>query len=211
MAKSHAWAARAGALALLAVVVVWAGSATAGTPTNVLFTGSAQAGAARWDGHRFAVPAGYQTTVTLKWRNSSANLQLLVSGPDGSVIRLRPGHRHPKLVRFVALKSGTYWAGVRSQTGYSTYELSASWTPNKAPPVSSLSTGTTLGSPVTVNPLAHASSPDGGQLALKWVGTPSDGVASKTDSGSVTYKPYSKFSGTDSFAFKICDRSVIYD
>jgi hypothetical protein len=211
MATSHARAARAGALALLVVLLIWAGSATAGTPTSATFTGWTTSGSSAWQGHTFSVPAGDLVTVTLGWKSDAANLHLLVSAPDGSVIQLRDGHHHPKVTRFIAQTSGRYWVGVRAGSGHSSYVVQTSWQANKAVTVSGFQVGTTTGSPVTVDPLAHATSPDGHALDLRWVGSPSDGTASRLSSGNVTYKPNASFSGTDSFKVKVCDPRILFD
>jgi hypothetical protein len=211
MATSHARAARAGVLALLVVLLVWAGSATAGTPTSATFTGWATSGSSAWQGHTFSVPAGDEVTVTLGWKNDAANLHLLVSAPDGSVIQLRDGHHHPKVTRFVAQTSGKYWVGVRAGSGHSSYVLDATWASGKALSASSFTVNTAQGSPVTVDPVTHVTSPDGDKLVLNWVGTPSAGTATRTTSGDVTYSPNSSFTGTDGFGFKVCDPRVIFD
>ena len=71
--------------------------------------------------------------MELHWHSVTPNLQLYVYGPDGSLVSVRPGHRHPKHLSFIATQSGQYTAGVRADVGMSSYTLLVTVTPDSAP------------------------------------------------------------------------------
>ena len=65
---------------------------------------------------------------------------------------------------------------------------------------------TTLeGRPVTINVVANDTDPDGDTLAASGVTQPSNGMAVTNGGGTVTYSPYSGFTGLDSFTYTVSD------
>jgi hypothetical protein len=78
-------------------------------------------------------------------------------------------------------------------------------TPNDPPKATADAASTIQGTPVIVKPLANDVEPDGDALILKSVGTPADGTVAKTSDGRVTYTPSSGFTGSDAFAYTVCD------
>lgn len=72
-----------------------------------------------------------------------------------------------------------------------------------APPVANPDTASTVrGTPVSFNVLSNDSDPAGEALSLVAVGTPSNGSASFTADGVVTYTPAAGFLGSDTFSYR---------
>jgi hypothetical protein len=206
MANRHVRAMRLGALVPIGVVLVLVASATAGTPSSYTFKGNVSAQNDRWDWHQVKVSAGSTVSVRLNWWSESANLQVVVFGPDGNeVAAARDGSVRPKDLSFIATADGSYNAAVRAESGRSGYKLQVDITPNDPPTATPDSASLVQGTSVSVDPLANDSDPNGDTLMLKSVGTPSDGTVVQGTAGNVTYKPKSGFSGSDSFGYTVCD------
>lgn len=72
-----------------------------------------------------------------------------------------------------------------------------------APPVANPDTASTVrGTPVSFNVLSNDSDPAGEALSLVALGTPSNGSASFTADGVVTYTPAAGFVGSDTFSYR---------
>lgn len=72
-----------------------------------------------------------------------------------------------------------------------------------APPVANPDTSSTVrGTPVSFNVLSNDSDPAGEALSLVALGTPSNGSASFTADGVVTYTPAAGFVGSDTFSYR---------
>ncbi len=197
---------RIGALVPLVLLLLVVTRATAGTPTSHTYKATVSATDDRWDWHQVPVSAGSTVTATLRWWNDAANLQLVVFGPDGSVIAAaRDGSVQPKRLSFVASVAGDYNVAVRAESGRSGYRLDVSAAPNQAPTATPDSASLVQGATVKVDPLANDSDPDGDSLMLKSVGTAADGTVVQGSGGNVSYTPTRGFSGTDSFGYTVCD------
>ena len=207
MAHRHARATRLCALVILAVLVAWAAaSATAGSPSSYTFTGTVSDTGNRYNTHEISVSAGSTVWLELRWHSETPNLQLYVYGPDGSLVGVRPGHRHPKHLSFIATQTGQYTAGVRAESGLSSYELAVTVTPDSAPVPTADKAGTKAGSSVVTQPISNDNDPDGDAIFLKSVGTPSNGKVVQSSGGNATYTPKAGWSGTDSFSYTVCDK-----
>lgn len=206
MATRRTWAAYAGALALLVVIIIWSGSATASSPATVTFTGTVSTTGNLHDLDGFSVQAGDSVYVELRWQNADANLQLAVFRPDGTLLAIRHWHHHPKHVLFTATTGGTYHAEVGAMVGGSSYQLSVTRTP--APVAANDSLSTTAGTAASVNVLANDTDPSGHSLVLTNLDTPAHGTVVKGSGGQVTYTPAAGFTGTDEFGYTVCDAVV---
>jgi hypothetical protein len=204
MATRHQWAVRLGVLTVLAAVLVYAGSATAGTPETVTHDGFASQ-TDRWHVYPVQVSAGDSVRLELQWANTGANLQLYLLAPDGSVLVSRPGHRHPKHLFYTAVTSGTFGANVTAAKGSSNYRLTVTVAPNRPPNAVNDLAATGYDTPVTVDPLTNDSDPNGDTLVLRSVGDPVHGTVDQTAGGSLQYHPAASFSGDDAFGYTVCD------
>jgi hypothetical protein len=105
------------------------------------------------------------------------------------------------------VRSASYSNG--STTNY-TYDAAGNRTQvvhfnnNHNPVANADSASTGYNSPVTLDPRANDSDPDGDPLTITGVGTPSHGAATYTGT-SVTYTPNSGYYGSDSFTYTISD------
>ena len=76
--------------------------------------------------------------------------------------------------------------------------------PNRPPTAVDDDAFTVRNTPVTLNPLANDSDPDGDPLRIASVTEPSSGQA-RTDGETITYEPQRDFTGTDAFTYLIDD------
>jgi hypothetical protein len=204
MANRRTLAARAGlATALVAVLVYAAVSATASTPATVVHK-SAILATTDWHVYTLKASSGETVNLKLRWLNDSANLHMHLLAPDGMVVAHRTGYRHPKYVHYTARTSGTYTVDVSAATGTSPFELTVNVAPNDPPNAANIVTSTAYETPVSVNPLASDSDPNGDAVTLQSVGTPDHGTVDRTDGG-LRYTPADGFSGDDTFGYTVCD------
>jgi len=206
VATRRTWAAFAGALALLVVIAIWSGSATASTPATLTFTGTVSTTGNVHDLDAFTVQTGDSVTVELRWQNADANLELAVYRPDGTLLSLHHGHHHPKYVLFTATAGGTYHAEVGALTDGSSYTLTVTRT--TAPVAADDSISTTEGAAARVDVLANDTDPNGSALVLQTVGTPAHGTAVAGSGGQVTYTPAAGYVGSDTFPYTVCDAAA---
>lgn len=100
---------------------------------------------------------------------------------------------------FVGSDSFTYTISDGALTATATVNISV----RIAPPVANPDTASTVrGTPVSFNVLSNDSDPAGEALSLVALGTPSNGSASFTAAGVVTYTPAAGFLGSDTFSYR---------
>ncbi|MDX6549310.1 MAG: hypothetical protein QOG33_2860 [Gaiellales bacterium] len=206
MATRQKWAVRLGMLAVLAVVLAYVGSATAGTAETVTHDGFvSQSGVSDTVYYPLQVSAGDSIRLQLNWPNAGSNLQLFLLAPDGSVLVSRPGHRHPKQLSYVATTSGTFGASVKAAKGSSQYSLTVTIAPNQPPVAADDVASTSYETAVAVDPLANDSDPNGDALSVQNFGTSDHGTVNQLVGGNLNYTPAAGFSGDDRFGYTVCD------
>ncbi|ETA51637.2 type I secretion protein [Rhodobacteraceae bacterium PD-2] len=84
--------------------------------------------------------------------------------------------------------------------------------PDELPPVAIDDTASTVeGTPVSLDPIANDTDPEGETLSLDSVGAASNGTVTVNADGTVTYTPNDGFTGTDSFTYEVVDPTGLGD
>jgi hypothetical protein len=85
-------------------------------------------------------------------------------------------------------------------------EIGETADPNDPPTATDDTAQTSAASPVTISVLSNDSDPDGDTLTLETiVQSPSNGNATIGANGQITYTPFSDFTGSDSFTYRVSD------
>jgi len=108
----------AASLTALSLTPSWAWAATK------TFTGSVDASGTKWRAHTFDVTATGAIDATLDWDNTSANLNLFLYDPSGTLVAQAISKTaKPETITYDATVTGTWKLGVKALSGKATYTL----------------------------------------------------------------------------------------
>jgi sugar lactone lactonase YvrE len=107
-----------GLAACLTILAV--GPASAATET---FSGSINANGTSWRAHTFEVTSAGQITAVLDWADPSANLNLFLYNPAGTMVQSATGGAKPEQITHQATTTGTWKVGIKAKTGSTTYDV----------------------------------------------------------------------------------------
>ena len=127
---------RAGVVALSVVGMIVAVPLSAfGTATKT-FTGTVDASGIKWRAHTFDVTATGTIDASLDWDYASANLNLFLYDPSGSLVaQASSATAKPETITYEATVTGTWKLGVKAVSGKAAYTLSVTY-PGTPPPTS---------------------------------------------------------------------------
>jgi DNA-binding beta-propeller fold protein YncE len=88
------------------------------------FTGTVDASGTKWRAHRFDVTSVGTIDATLDWNNASANLNLFLYDPSGTLVAQAVSKTaKPETITYDATVTGTWKLGVKAVSGASGYTL----------------------------------------------------------------------------------------
>jgi len=98
------------------------------------FSGNAASG--QWITHTFEAESGQNIEATLGWATASANLNLFLYDPSGTLVDgANSTDQNPEVVGAVAGVSGTWKIGIKAKSGSSAYDLQVEVGNGSPPPV----------------------------------------------------------------------------
>jgi hypothetical protein len=89
-------------------------------------SGSLSASGTSWAVHSFSATAGEQIKVQLDWANASADLNVFLYNPSGTLVIGSNGLAKPETLSFKANVTGKWKVGIKCKKGSTTYKLSVS-------------------------------------------------------------------------------------
>src|SRR5438552_482652 len=94
------------------------------------FTGTVSASGTRWRTYSFGVTAPAAVTATLQWTVTSANLDLFLKNPAGTIVATAATSARPESISYQATVSGTWKILVKATTGAASFKLSVGVQPS---------------------------------------------------------------------------------
>lgn len=112
---------------MLLVAVAPAGAASS------TFSGTVTAGGTSFVPHPLTVSTTGTISASLNWETPSANLQLQLKDPSGTVVARAFTSNRPETITYEATRTGTYKLGVKAASGSSSYTLEVTFPGADAP------------------------------------------------------------------------------
>jgi hypothetical protein len=131
-------------LTLIAYLVAGEGDRAAQAATGT-FTGAVDVSGTSFRGHTFIVGGAGTIRAVLDWSQASANLNLMLFNPSGSIVAGAYSTSKPETIVYEATSTGTWKLGVKAKSGASAYTLSVEYPGGATSALSAVDRASTAG------------------------------------------------------------------